>query len=382
MKSSSVANKIFLLIIAILAAILVSRFLGVGPFAPKVPKEDICNSIDEVSKHVSDYLESGQEGTLTLYIKDVSEYDLTKINFYIDTMMGSISNIRTSMFNADLTKVELEVHRSDSSYVVDAIVSDKPIPEGKDEAKKLEKKVREIMAAIIKPTMSDFEKELAIHDYIVNNCEYGFFNDDSEREYNAYGVLIEGKAVCSGYAAAMDLLLKCSGVESRFVVGYAESSQRAADSSGVEEGNKKKDLKADNHAWNQVRIDGVWYNVDATWDDPVGKGDVLSHMYFNIDDDLMGMTHEWNRKDYEACSSMAANYYCKTGTKFNNPSELESYSNYYFSSHGKGELECQISGFDVNDSNLQFLFGINGVTGASYAVSEMGDYRILNLIVE
>ena len=94
MKNSSVINKIFILIIAILAFILISRFLGVGPFASKIPKEDICNSIDEVSKHVSDYLESGQEGMLTLYIKDVEvRADLTKINFYIDTMKGNISNI-------------------------------------------------------------------------------------------------------------------------------------------------------------------------------------------------------------------------------------------------------------------------------------------------
>lgn len=382
MKNSSVINKIFILIIAILAFILISRFLGVGPFASKIPKEDICNSIDEVSKHVSDYLESGQEGMLTLYIKDVSEADLTKINFYIDTMKGNISNIRTSMYSADLTKVELEVHRSDSSYVVDAVVKGQPIPEGKDSAIKLEKKVREILGSIIKPTMTDFDKELAIHDYIVNNCKYGFFNDDSEREYNAYGVLIEGKAVCSGYAAAMDLLLECSGVESRFVVGYAESSQRSADSSGVEDKSSRKNIKADNHAWNQVKIDGIWYNVDATWDDPVGSGDSLSHMYFNIDDELMGMTHEWNREEYETCSSMGANYYGKTGTKFYNPNELESYSDYYFTSHGKGMLECQISGFDVDDNSLQFLFKINGITGASYSVMEMGDYKILNLMVE
>ena len=382
MKSSSKINKIFILIIIVLTLVFLSRITGVGPLAPKVAKEDICTSMEDVSKHVSDYLESGQEGTLTVYIKDMQENDLTKINYYIDTMSGSISNIRTSVYNSKLTKVELEVHRSDSSYVVDAICSSKPIPEDKTEALKLETKVREILATIIKPGMTDFDKELAVHDYIVNHCVYGTFNDGTEREYNAYGALIEGKAVCSGYAAAMDLLLKCSGVESRFVVGYAESSERQANSSGVAEDGGRANLKADNHAWNQVKIDGIWYNVDATWDDPVGKGNVLSHMYFNISDGLMAYTHEWDRDEYEECKSMGANYYDRTGTKFYNATELQNYSTYYFNTHGKGEFECCISGFNVDDTNLQFLFDIPGVRGASYSVAEMGDYRILNLIVE
>ena len=382
MKSSLTKNKIFLLIILVLLVVLLSRFFVIGPFAARIPKEDICRSMEDVADHVSDMLERGEEGMLTVYIKDMKENDLTKINYYIDTMSGSIKNIRTSTYTSSLTKVELEVHRSDSSYVVDAICNNKPIPYEKEDAKKLEDKVRDIMRKIIKPGMTDFDKELAIHDYIVNNCEYGMFNDGTEREYNACGVLIEGKAVCSGYAAAMDLLLKCSGVESRFVVGYAESSERQANSSGVVEDDSKANLKANNHAWNQVKIDGIWYNVDATWDDPVGNGDVLSHMYFNIDDALMGYTHEWDRDKYEKCSSMGANYFDRTGMLFYNANELQSYSTYYFSSHGRGEFECRITGFDIDDQNLQFLFSLPGVKGASYSVSQMGDYKILNLIIE
>ena len=80
MKSSSKINKIFILIIIVLTLVFLSRITGVGPLAPKVAKEDICTSMEDVSKHVSDYLESGQEGTLTVYIKDMQENDLTKIN--------------------------------------------------------------------------------------------------------------------------------------------------------------------------------------------------------------------------------------------------------------------------------------------------------------
>jgi Uncharacterized protein involved in cytokinesis, contains TGc (transglutaminase/protease-like) domain len=381
MKNSSLINKILIVVIVLLALFFVSKFTGIGPFGSKVPSKDVCTSLEDVADKINEMLDGGEEGILTIYIKDLNESDLTKINFYLDTLKGNVTNIKTTVQDSKLTKVELSVNRSDASYVLDSIRDRKEIPAEKTNAIVLEKKVKDILNKYVKFSMTDFEKELAIHDYIVNNCTYGFFNDGSEKEYSAYGALVEGKAVCSGYAAAMDLLLKCAGVESRFVVGYAESSQRQADNSNISADNSRKNLKADNHAWNQVKIDGIWYNVDATWDDPVGEGPMLSHIYFNIDDELMSYTHDWKKDKYEKCDSMGSNYYGKTGTEFRSVPEMEAYCNYYFASGNKA-LECRINGFNVDNDNLQFLFGINGVNGVGYAVMEMGDYRILNINVQ
>lgn len=33
------------------------------------------------------------------------------------------------------------------------------------------------------------------------------------------------------------------------------------------------------HAWNRVKVDGVWYYIDCTWDDPVGGG-AENYQYF------------------------------------------------------------------------------------------------------
>ena len=75
---------------------------------------------------------------------------------------------------------------------------------------------------------------------------------------------MEGKGVCAGYAFALQYLLMRAGIQSYYVVGYA----------------------GENHAWNLAKIDGEWYYVDATWDDPVynGSDDPYSpyHSYFNI----------------------------------------------------------------------------------------------------
>ena len=379
MKDSSKISKILIIIIAAAILFFILKLTGIGPFGSKASSGNVCKSMEVVAEKITEMLDSGEEGILTVYIKDINESDLTGINFYLDSLKGNVTNIRT-IPESGYTKVELSVNRSADSYVLDSIIDGKEIPAEKTNAIQLEKKVKAIIADKISFNMTDFEKELAIHDYIVEHCTYGFFNDGSEKEYSAYGALVEGKAVCSGYAAAMDLLLKCTGVESRFVVGYAEASQRQYDNSNISMEKNKKNQKADNHAWNQVKIDGIWYNVDVTWDDPIGEGAVLSHAYFNINDDVMSYTHEWKRDKYEKCDSMSCNYFGKTGTEFHSTTELEAYCNYYFST-GKKELECRLNGFNVDNDSLQFLFGIMGINGVGYAVSDIGDYRILNISV-
>lgn len=51
------------------------------------------------------------------------------------------------------------------------------------------------------------------------------------------------------------------------------------------------------HAWNQVCLDGDWYCVDVTWDDPTTYGTVserTAHRYFNVTSDFLQDTdHQW-----------------------------------------------------------------------------------------
>ena len=87
----------------------------------------------------------------------------------------------------------------------------------------------EILDEIIQPGMNDFEKELAIHDYIVNNCRYDIEENLKEgttppEDYTAYGVLVNGMAVCEGYAKAMKLMLDRVNIPSLVVAGYSKES--------------------------------------------------------------------------------------------------------------------------------------------------------------
>ena len=90
--------------------------------------------------------------------------------------------------------------------------------------------------------MSEAHKALALHDYLVLHCAY----DTNYLNYDAYSALVWGSSVCQGYAQAYEILLNAVGIESKMVSSEAM-----------------------NHAWNLVRIDGQWYHVDVTWDDPL-----------------------------------------------------------------------------------------------------------------
>ncbi len=162
-----------------------------------------------------------------------------------------------------------------------------------DMKQQAENKAEHIIAQIIKPGMYDYEIELLIHDYIVNHTSYdydNYLNGTLDKEdYTVYGILINGSGVCEGYARTIKMLLDLKDIESFVVTG-----------NGNGEG----------HAWNIVKIQGDYYQLDATWDDPMPRNgkNILSHDYFNITDTKMGVSHVWNLNSYPACNSSKYDY--------------------------------------------------------------------------
>lgn len=155
----------------------------------------------------------------------------------------------------------------------------------------VDKKAKEIIAKVIKPGMNDFEKELALHDYVINNAKYNTDYEENkilpEHQHTAYGVLIEGKGVCSSYAMAMHKLLDMVGIENYYITGTGNGQP---------------------HAWNIVKIQGNYYHLDATWNDTIyGEGNI-SHKYFNLTDSQFSEDHTWEKKDYPQCINTLYSY--------------------------------------------------------------------------
>ena len=150
----------------------------------------------------------------------------------------------------------------------------------------INKKVEEIISTVIRPEMKDYEKERALHDYLVNNCKYDerlFSGNMPKESYTAYGALIDGVAVCQGYAVAMDKLLKAVGIETMTILGEARNDDGYI-----------------SHSWNLVKLGGEYYHLDATWNDPVmdDGSNKLRYSYFNITDEQIKSTHKWDESNY------------------------------------------------------------------------------------
>ena len=166
------------------------------------------------------------------------------------------------------------------SYSIDG----KVIPKGKiteyrpqiqQQQAELTQKVEEITAQIGE-NWTPLQKALYLHDYIATHGQYDTIsrvdveNKIDERRRDAYGMLIDGIGVCQGYTLAYRLLLDRVGIKSGTVTSDSM-----------------------NHVWNLIRIDGNWYHVDVTWDDPtedrIGQS---QHVYFCLSEDKLKATND------------------------------------------------------------------------------------------
>ncbi len=161
---------------------------------------------------------------------------------------------------------------------------------------------KQIFEKVITEDMTDFEKELALHDWLVAHCKYDESTHDRETpegradNTNPYGVLAKNYGICLGYATTFQLFMDLAEVECITVVGAAFDSR-------------------DDHAWNMVKLDGKWYCVDVTWDDPLWNSDMAAkavwdrvhHEYFNItSEEMRESNHQW---DYENVPEATATHY-------------------------------------------------------------------------
>lgn len=154
-------------------------------------------------------------------------------------------------------------------------------------AKEVYRIAREALLKTVSSQMSDYEKVLAIHDYIALNVSYDFELYDlsmssSEslsgyRGFSPEGVFIDKRAVCDGIAKAFMLMARIEGIETVRVSGTLRTGY---DTIG--------------HAWNKVRLDNAWYAVDVTGDDmqvsfknSVTRYEMLTHRYFLVSDSYL-----------------------------------------------------------------------------------------------
>ena len=116
-----------------------------------------------------------------------------------------------------------------------------------EQEEKVDEEVSNLLKSLDLSNKTDYQKVKAIYDYICSNVTYDHdnLNDKSySLKYTAYAALINKTAVCQGYASLFYRLALDAGVDTRVISGEAGGP----------------------HAWNIVKLNGKYYNLDSTWD--------------------------------------------------------------------------------------------------------------------
>lgn len=232
-------------------------------------KEELINYIYYVINTGSEYADGECTKEYTNCIKDLNEIanDEAKLSI-MNNFVHPFNSFKTISFsysdNGKFSLIIEHIYTKEEISTINYIVDNK-------------------LKEIITDNMTNEEKIKQVHDYIIDNTTYDTLktnniNDDTYKSNTAYGVLVQGYGICSGYSDTISIFLNKLNIEN-----YKISNNT--------------------HIWNLVYLNGVWSHLDATWDDPISKYNENRDTYFLISyDKLMSLndnTHTFNKTIYK-----------------------------------------------------------------------------------
>lgn len=258
------------------------------PYAPKqMENESEAYKARGVDYKGSDYqlYTTLEERVKTAMLAEEDWVDISDLNIRTDTYDLSYFYGYSPYFPSELWKIsawygntyytELEI---DNSFGT--------VEETQEVFQNVDRKLASIYK-LVNNSMSEEQKAITIHDYLVSHAEY----DYSYSNYTSYGVLMEGSGVCQSYAFAYMYIMNHLGIETHFL---------ASDPM--------------NHSWDMIKIDGSYYNVDCTFDDPTWNGGdrfgAAEHTYFlRSTSEMENLGHTFQTKPYSCTSTKYSNVF-------------------------------------------------------------------------
>ncbi len=171
-------------------------------------------------------------------------YDHVEI-FYID-VTKLVLNIQTTSIGS-MSKHTVYINNGKNTSYLSEELNGETVEEAETE---IQIQKNEIVEKI--QYYNDIDKIIYLHDWMIDNFEYDVTYEE-DNIYNIYGALKNKKTVCEGYARTFKYILDDLGIPCVLISGDATNSNGETEA----------------HAWDYVKIDGKWYAMDITWDDPI-----------------------------------------------------------------------------------------------------------------
>lgn len=197
--------------------------------------------------------ENGQDKLGNYYQLAIEAYTYDNPEIFYLSPNKMYLNIETTTVGNNVT-YNVYIHNgNENNYFIDEFTSKSQV---ENAISRIEQVKDQILANRSGNTYDDIKM---VHDYLVDNIEYDT-TISQDNIYNVYGALINRTAVCEGYARSFKYLMDELGIPCTLVIGQGTNAQG----------------QTENHAWNYVQINGNWYAIDCTWDDPVSTTGYVS----------------------------------------------------------------------------------------------------------
>lgn len=197
--------------------------------------------------------ENGQEELGKHYQSAIEAYTYDNPSvFYLNPNKMYLNVETTTRYNKNTYNVYVD-NGNEANYLINEFSSKSEIDESIN-------KITQVKNEILQNrSRNDYNDIKMVHDYLIDHVQYDTSISKSNI-YNLYGALVNGEAVCEGYARAFKYIMDEMEIPCTLVIGRGTNSEG----------------KTENHAWNYVQLDGTWYAIDTTWDDPVTSGGWIS----------------------------------------------------------------------------------------------------------
>lgn len=317
-------------------------------------KFDYDDRDDNIKRHIVDIYNLELKLATELRNMNNQDIDVSEYNLKISDM----NNLNEKMIDEFpdvyfINEFVYSYEENDNNIISIRFIFNEDVNILKEKYDELVIKSDQIINTSISDNMTDYEKELALHDYLTENIKYDEKNAYPFEAHTAYGALINGIAVCDGYAEAFDYLLKKVSIKSNLIYGQIDNEL---------------------HAWNLVEIDGKKYFVDVTADDPLNNlENKISYNFFNLMYQIINKTHTFE-KDYFEVNNIEDNYFYKNNLLFINEKDVISYIERKLEENmGKTRLYFMLSteilnlNFNVEDIVEEYIFLNSSLFTGSYS---------------
>lgn len=281
MKLKSLKTKFILVFLSLALAITGFSFIVNSNFANADSNEPYFYSLLENDNAKNFYKAIEKMENDDYLLEGNKEFDLIENNFISETQIADYSKGNANIlkdygagrdayvmdhadnFYTDFSKLSISIGTQNGQYLAtlgtgrtDSYYLDNNLNKDDITSKKLALSQKVATLIVDTTDKTDFEKVQIANKALIDNVTYSFCNEDEMQAYQpyirtSYGALINGYAVCEGYARALKLLLDEMNVENQLVYGYLMSNEGAFES----------------HMWNYVKIENKWYAVDSTIND-------------------------------------------------------------------------------------------------------------------